>query len=191
MQKYIKNIQIAWKSLYDVFRSPKYVSVTLISAAAVLIFYIWLPNLGLIRDTIFSGDLTFLEKLNFLWNSLGAISTNFSFLSATLTILVSVLLGLNIALMVSYFKKRFAFQKASGVGVAGMLTGLIGVGCASCGSIILSAFIGVGATATFTGILPLKGQEFSLLSIIILVGALYITAKMTAEPLVCKVEPKQ
>jgi len=187
----INTTNMVWKSLSDVFRSPKYLAVALISAAIVLAFSIWLPNLGLIWDTTISSNLTLFEKISFLWNSLGAISTNFSVLSATLTILVSMLLGLNIALMVSYFIKRIAFQKASGVGVAGMLAGLIGVGCASCGSLILSAFIGVGATAAFTGFLPLQGQEFSLLSIAILVAALYITAKKVADPLVCKVEPKK
>lgn len=188
MQKIQYNLRIAWRALYAVFLSPMYITIALAAAAAVLAFSIWLPNLGLIWSTVISESMSFSAKLSFLWNSLGALGTNFSTLSATLTVLVSILLGLNIALMVSYFRKRLAFQKASGVGIAGMLAGLLGVGCASCGSIVLSAFIGVGATAAFTATLPLAGQEFSLLAIAILSGTLYVTAKKSTEPLTCSVE---
>lgn len=190
MNHTINTIQVIRKSLREIFLSPVYISIAFLVAVIVLVFSIWLPNLGLIWGIIASGSMPFLAKITFLWNSLGAISTNFSVLSATLTILVSILLGLNIALMVSYFKRRLAIKKASGVSIAGMLAGFLGVGCASCGSLILSAFIGVGATAAFTGFLTLKGQEFSVLSIAILIGALYITAKKSADPLVCKVELK-
>ena len=188
MQNYLQNIQIAWTSCYETFRSPAYVALALVVAASVFVFSIWLPNLELIRAMVFASNLTLLKKVTFLWHSLGAITTNFDVLSATLTVCISVLFGLNMALTVSYFTQRLAFQKASGMHIAGMLAGLIGIGCASCGSIVLSVFLGVGATAAFTGLLPLGGQEFSILSIVILVGALYITAKKAVNPLVCKVE---
>ena len=64
-----------------------------------------------------------------------------------------------------------------------LLRGL--VRCASCGSVILSTFLGVGATAAFTGFLPFGGQEFSILAIIILAASLYVTGKKIADPLVC------
>lgn len=182
--------KLIWNSLKEIFFSPVYASVTVITAGVVLVFSIWLPNLGLIWDTI-TSSASLGDKLTFLWNSLGAIGTNFSALSATLTVLVSVLLGMNVSLTVAYFKKRIAFQKSSGMGVAGMLAGLIGVGCASCGSVVLSLFIGVGGTAALTGFLPLAGQEFSILAIAILLGSFYYTAKKSVNPLVCKVEPKQ
>jgi len=191
MQKYLQNFEIAWRSLYEeMFCSPKYLTLALFVAVTVFLFSIWLPNLGLIRVVIFSPDFTFLKKALFLWDSLGAISTNFSLLTASFTLFISVLFGLNISLAVYYFKKRITFQKAGGISIAGMLVGLIGVGCASCGAIVLSTLLGVGAAAAVTGILPFGGQEFSMLSIIILLGALYITAKKATDTLVCKVKSK-
>ena len=178
----MKHIQTAWKSL-----SPAYLSLALLLAALVFVFSVWLPNLGLIREIVFSPRLTVLNKASFLWHSLGAIATNFSVLSATLVVFISVLFGLNIALTVVYFRRRIALQKAGGMSVVGMLAGLIGIGCASCGSVLLSTFLGVGATAAFTGFLPLGGQEFSILGVVILVGSLYVTAKKLSDPLVCKI----
>lgn len=186
MEKRLQNVRIAWESLYrEILCSPKYMLLALILATLVFVFSVWLPNWGLIRDIVFSSNTVLTDKIAFLWNSLGAITTNFNLPSATLLVVISVLFGLNISLTICYFKKRITFQKAGGMSIAGMLAGLIGIGCASCGSVILSTFLGVGAAAAFTGFLPFGGQEFSVLAIIILVGSLYVTGKKIADPLVC------
>ena len=191
MEKGLQNIRTAWESLYrEILCSPKYTLLALIFATLVFIFSVWLPNFGLIRDVLFSNNFTFLSKIIFLWNSLGAITTEFSALSATLLVVISVLFGLNISLTVYYFKRRVTLQKAGGMSIAGMIAGLIGLGCASCGSVILSTFLGVGATAAFTGFLPFGGQEFSILAIIILVASLYVTGKKIADLLVCSISPQ-
>lgn len=184
----MKNIRSAWRSLYsEVLCKPLNLILALILAAFVFAFSVWLPNLELIRTIAASDRLDAVGKLSFLWHSLGAIGTNFSLLSATLVVLISILFGLNIALTISYFRKRITEQKAGGTSVAGMLAGLIGIGCASCGSVVLSTIFGVGATAAFTGFLPLGGQEFSVLGVAILLGSLYITGKKLADPLICKI----
>ena len=180
----------AWESLYhEILCSPTYIVLALILSTLVFVFSVWLPNWELIRNVVFSSNTAFFDKITFLWNSLGAITTNFSGSSATLLVVISVLFGLNISLTVYYFKRRITFQKAGGMSVAGMLVGLIGIGCASCGSVILATFLGVGAAAAFTGFLPFGGQEFSILAIIILVVSLYITGKKIADPLVCGIRP--
>ena len=190
MEKRLQNIHTAWESLYrEILCSPKYTLLALILTILLFVFSVWLPNLGLIRDVVFSNNFTFLNKIIFLWNSLGAITTEFSASSATLLVFISVLFGLNIALTVYYFKRRITLQKAGGTSIAGIIAGLIGIGCASCGSVILSTFLGVGATAAFTGFLPFGGQEFSILAIIILVWSLYVTGKKIADPLVCGISP--
>src|SRR3989344_6453428 len=186
MEKRLQNIHTAWESLYrEILCSPKHTLLALILTILLFVFSVWFPNLGLIRDVLFSNNFTFLNKIIFLWNSLGAVTTEFSALSATLLVVISILFGLNISLTVYYFKRRVTLQKAGGMRIAGMLAGLIGIGCASCGSVILSIFLGVGATAAFTGFLPFGGQEFSILAIIILVWSLYVTGKKIADPLVC------
>ena len=191
MEKRLQNIHTAWESLYrEILCSPKYTLLALILTILLFVFSVWLPNLGLIRDVVFSNNFTFLNKIIFLWNSLGAITTEFSAPSATLLVVISVLFGLNISLTVYYFKRRVTLQKAGGMSIAGMIAGLIGLGCASCGSVILSTFLGVGATAAFTGFLPFGGQEFSILAIIILVASLYVTGKKIADPLVCGISPQ-
>ena len=186
MEKRFQNMRKAWESLYhEILCSPKYILLALILSTLVFVFSVWLPNFGLIRDFVFSSNTAFFDKIAFLWNSLGAISTNFNGPSAIILVVISVLFGLNISLTVYYLKRRITFQKAGGMSIAGMLVGLIGIGCASCGSVILATFLGVGAAAAFTGFLPFGGQEFSFLAIIILLWSLYVTGKKIADPLVC------
>lgn len=70
------------------------------------------------------------------------------------------------SLLIYYFQKRFRLEKTAGMSTVGMLSGLLGVGCASCGSVIISSLIGFGATASVIGVLPLRGQEFGLLGVV-------------------------
>lgn len=183
----IRDIPPTLKTLKRIFRLPQYIFIALFSSSAILVISIWLPNLGLVKNVILSNTIATSDKMLFLWNSLGAIQTNFTLFSASLLISVSILVGLNMSMMVYYFKQRIAFQKSSGTGIAGLFLGFIGVGCASCGSILLSSIIGVGAAASFIGFLPFKGLEFSFLSIAILIFSFYITAKKASDPLVCKI----
>src|SRR3989344_295504 len=107
MEKRLQNARKAWESLYrEILCSPKYMAFALILAILVFVFSVWLPNLELIRSIVFSSNTAFVDKIVFLWNSLGAITTNFNPLSATLLVVISVLFGLNISLTVHYFKRR-------------------------------------------------------------------------------------
>jgi len=78
-------------------------------------------------------------------------------------------------------------ERSAGTSLVGMITGLLGVGCASCGSVILSSVFGVGATAGFIGVLPLRGSEFGLLGVALLLWANYSIALKVQQPLICSV----
>ena len=100
------------------------------------------------------------------------------------------MVGINITLLVYYMKRTFALQKEIGTSALGMVAGFLGVGCASCGSALLSSFIGLSAATGFIGILPLKGLEFSLLSIVIISISIYVVARNIQVPPACRVKVK-
>jgi len=74
-----------------------------------------------------------------------------------------------------------------GVSLAGVATSLLGVGCASCGSVVLTSLVGFGSATTVLGILPFRGREFGFLGIIILLIAISFTLKKINQPYVCEV----
>ena len=180
-----KNIITTLKSLAEVLRKPWYGLLAAAIFLSAMLLAIWMPNLSFVKHIILSSSLGFGQKINILVSSLGAIQTNFTFLSRIITVSVSALFAIQVGAIVFYLKRRVHLQKAAGISSVGIISGFLGVGCATCGSVILSAVFGVGATASFIGFLPLQGQEFGLLSITILGLSLYLTSKNIQNPLVC------
>ncbi|NQV12184.1 hypothetical protein HQ524_02385 [Candidatus Uhrbacteria bacterium] len=185
MNKKLKHSSDALSGITSVLKRPWYLMLGIIVAAALLLFAIWLPNISLMVSTIISPDIAFILKARILWGSLGALDTNFTVLTRTFTIAIALLTGLNITMLTYYIRRRLKIEKSAGTSVLGMLIGLVGVGCASCGSVILSSFVGVGAATGFIGVLPLHGSEFGLLGVCLLIYANYKIALKINMPIVC------
>lgn len=175
-------------ALKEVFSRKNYAASAVVIFAGTLLLAIWLPNLQLIGGIITSPTLTLTQKISLLIASLGAIRTNFTPLARFLTTVVAFLFGVNFSMLIYYLRQRLVLEKSLGTGFGGILTGLIGIGCASCGSVILSSLFGVGTTVGFIGILPLKGQEFGILSIAILTFSIYAVAQKIKNPTLCGID---
>jgi hypothetical protein len=197
MKESLKSLQTAFN---EVFRKNSYIALSSALAILVFTFAVWLPNLGLI-DEIFSTSSTPLAtKLKIAVSLLGGIATNFSFLSAGYTIAIAALFGINLAMVVYSLKptrlhQGFGGQARAGLGrqnltagLGGIASGALGIGCTACGSFILSTTLSsIGAAGALT-ILPLRGEEFGILSVILLVFSLIFISKKIAAPLKCKVK---
>lgn len=162
--------------------------VTSILITLLLIaFSAWLPNVHLITKVMTSSTMTVWQKTNLLTSLLGSLQTNFTALSRSLTILSAILTGIQSSLLIYYVRTSMRFQKAMSISVAGIITSLLGVGCASCGSVLLTSLIGFGSATTFLGILPFRGQEFGFIGIVTLCIAIGFTLKKISDPRTCDV----
>ena len=185
MKDHLKNLQVAFN---EVFANAYYITLAGLLAIGAFVFAVWLPNFGLIGEVFSSSSAPLTEKIKVVVSLLGGISTNFSFLSAGYTIAIAMLFGVNIAMVVFFLKQtqiRLAGQDVA-TGFGGIASGILGIGCASCGSFILSAALSSFGAAGALAILPLKGGEFGILSIILLLFSLTAISKRIAAPLVCK-----
>jgi len=176
-----------FSALKRVFKHPTYVLFALGVSATVFAFATWLPNLTLIVEVMGHPNASLAQKLELPIALLGSITTNFTLLSASYTILIAILFGVNLALIVYLVRNRVATLKQSGTtaGFLGVVSGLFGVGCAACGSLILTSvlsLIGAGGALTF---LPLGGGEFGILGVGLLAWSLYSITKQIKNPLVC------
>jgi len=174
-------------TLLRIIQQPKYLVVTVAITLMVIALAAWLPNIHLITKTMTSKTMTVWQKTNLVTSLLGSIQTNFSPLSRTVTIVSATLTGIQSSLLIYYLRQSVKIQREMGVSLAGVATSLLGVGCASCGSVVLTSLIGFGSASTILGILPLRGQEFGFLGIIILSTAIGFTLKKINQPFVCKV----
>lgn len=188
MDRVRENLSLTVNVLRQVFSRARYVSLSFIVFITALALAIWLPNLSLIAQIAGSSKYTLKQKAVFLVNSLGALKTNFSLLSAVLTVITIILLAVNASLFVFYIKHRPKIGKEAAAGLSGALSGFLGVGCASCGSVILSSLFSIGFASWFVAALPLGGQEFNLLGSGMLASSIFLTAKKINNPSICFVK---
>ena len=176
------------QTLQKVFRKPVYVILALVISASMFVLAVWLPNIRLVAGIVSSSDISFVSKIKLPLSLLGSISTNFTLLSASYTIIISILFGMYIAMIIYFLRRKIKNIRQSGVatGFLGITSGVLGVGCAACGSFLLTSLTLVGAGGVLT-FLPLGGSEFGILGAILLALAVYTTSKQIENPLVCKI----
>src|SRR3989344_2854511 len=174
----------------QVFSKSRYIVLSITTFIFVLSLAIWLPNLNFLHHIVISDTFSSSQKIGIISSVFGSLQTNFTPLSRITTVLVSLLFAINLSFFTFYFLRAAKLNKEAGIGSSGFLLGLIGIGCASCGSVILTSFLGVATTAGFIGVLPLKGAEFGLLSIFLLAISIYFLSKKIKDPLVCDVKPR-
>jgi hypothetical protein len=171
-----------------VFRMPSYAITAIVLSVAAFLFAVWLPNIGLITDVFTHSSAPLGDKLRLAATLLGSIRTNFSFLSATYTILIALLLGVNIAMVAYYLKQGVRISERGGffAGIGGMASGALGVGCAACGSFVLTTTLSLVGASGALALLPLKGGEFGILSVVLLGASIFLISKKINDPLICK-----
>lgn len=172
-----------------VFREGKYLSLAGIVGLATFAFAIWFPNLRLLGSVWFDHSIALGDKVILPIRLLESISTNFTVLSASYTIATALLTGINIAL-IAYILKRQKMRLSSAgvtVGVFGALSGGLGVGCAACGSLVLSSLLATAGGASVLTLLPLKGGEFGIFGVMLLGASAYFLARHITKPPVCDV----
>ena len=176
------------KVFIKVFSQVRYSAITILVSLVVFSFAVWLPNLKLISLIVVDQNITILTKVTFLVSLLGSIKTNFTFLALNYTIAISILFGLNTALFIYYINSRRSSKSQQGTiaGVGGLVSGLFGIGCASCGTFILSVLLGVFGASTFLASLPFGGAEFGFIGVGLLSYSFYINLKKITEPVVCE-----
>jgi len=182
------NLRVA---LVQVLAYRSYASVA--GALAILTFFlaVLFPNFGLVGEIFADANVPIAVKLSITLSLLGGIGTNFSLLSATYTVAIAVLFGLTVAMIVFSVKQRrgAATRRSIALGSGAMLSGALGIGCAACGSLLVSAIVpSLGAAGALT-MLPLDGQEFGILSVALLFVSLLLVSKNIAESAACALDP--
>jgi len=177
------------RTFIKVFKSPLYVFIAVIISLVVLFGALLLPNISLLINVISNSAISTLDLLKLIFNLLGSLKTNFTFVSATYTVLISILFGINTAIIVYYIRDYKSKLEKTGVTTStfGIIAGAFGIGCASCGSLILTSFLsllGIGGSLAF---LPFGGQEFGFLGVILLTVSTYMLLKKLNKPNVCKI----
>ena len=176
--------------LRRVFKSPRYSMLAFAVAFIVLSFSLLLPNKEAVWQVFSSEVVVTSTKFFFLGSLYGSLFTNFTLISGLYLVVVSVLFGINIALLTYYIRKRqvaMSDKKASLTSAAGIISAMFGVGCAACGSVILTSLFGIFGAGGLLLRLPFHGIEFGVLGLILIIFSTYYLIRRIRDPLVCPV----
>lgn len=182
-----KRVAIVRQSLRQAFGDYRYVIVAAAAALIAFTLSVWLRNISLIVTAFTSSLFSPGDRLLLLFRLLGGIATADTVLVAVMTVVLSLLFGVNIALLVYYFaqRKKLPAAKESVTTVSGVIAAVFGVGCSACGTLVLGAILSsVGATGLLA-LLPLGGGEFLIISIALLAASIYWIAKSIQTSAVC------
>ena len=184
MTPHLKNLRVAFA---QVFAYPSYVALAAAVAILAFLLAVWFPNLGLIAQVFSASNAPLAATLGIALSLLGGIVTNFSLLSAGYTIAITVLFGLTTAMIAYLVKQRriAAAGQSIAIGSGAVASGVLGVGCAACGSLIVGVVLPSFGAAGALAALPLNGEEFGILSVLLLFVSLLLVSKNIAESIAC------
>lgn len=177
-------IASVFKKVFTKGRSWLTVGVT---ALVMLLIVSWVPNFKLVKLILSSSTISFGDKVNVLAKLIGSLGASTTSLLLISTLLIALFFGINVAFLVHFFREKRASDAGRGVGASlgGALSGLLGFGCAACGTVFLGTLF--GGAGGFLAVLPLGGVELSFLGVILLALSTYFLARRIYRPAVCSV----
>jgi len=88
--------------------------------------------------------------------------------------------------------RRIAFVHSTPfVPAGGLISGIFGIGCAACGTLVLTPLLALIGAGGIVALLPFGGQEFGVFGVGMLGFSIFVIAKKIQEPLVCKTKKSE
>lgn len=182
-------VRIISQTMREVFSSFVYVTIAVLFGFFIFSLSLWLRNLKLLADVIASSLFSVSDKILFFVKFLGGIATAVTPFSAVLIVTMSILFGINISLLVYYLNRAKRIPAKEGIGATGgIVSGMFGIGCASCGSFLLGSILASFGASGVIALLPLKGEELSILSIVLLSLSIYWMSKSIQSQKICRIQ---
>lgn len=152
----MKKINESVMAIKIVLSERKYILTFLLTSIISFILFYWLT----VTNVAYNSISIYAMMSGF----------NFTFLTILFSVIISLLLGIFVALVIYRFKLiRNSSKKLGFFGTLGFFFGVFAAGCPSCGSVVFALF---GAPLALM-LLPFKGLEIKVLSILLLVWSNY------------------
>ncbi|HEY4527377.1 MAG TPA: hypothetical protein VJK53_06080 [Candidatus Paceibacterota bacterium] len=172
-----------------VFSRISYVFLAFAIGALVYCLMVWIPLWSLLSTILFNSDVPISANasasLQLLYSSLFDLAAQ----DAIYAITLAVLIGINTALLVFYFKlHRIIPSKVNlASGLLGAFAAILGFGCAACGSLFATALLASIAGTGLAAAIPLDAYVFQIVGIALLLFSIFQLSRAINKPLVCPI----
>lgn len=154
---------------------PGYAVLALFLALTALSLFVFSRQLSLLRFVLSSG-LPLEARVTILSNQYPFLGPGYEATTGVAVLVVAGLTGVNLA-VVTYHVREHGLSRGSGTSAVGVFLGLLGAGCAACGTAILAGLLSLVGAAGLVTALPLEGLELSGLAVVVLLLSLYWLAE--------------
>ena len=161
--------------------TPKHSLIIVSVAALYLASSIYLLNIRLVINTL-TGNFPIDYKARLMFFLLGGLWTNMRPIDFTLSIVISLLVGVNLFLLFRTFE-LFRHAKIKLAIGGGSILGITAASCASCG---ISIFSLLGLTATLSFI-PFEGTAVKVTSLVLLLFSVFYVLRTIRNSIYCKI----
>jgi hypothetical protein len=151
---------------------PTYAVLALLTGVLALSLFVFSQNLALVSFAL-SGTVPLADSLTILLERYPFVGTDYGPLSGVALLAVSLLTGANVALVGYHIREHGLSLEGGGGSAVGVALGVLGAGCAACGSAVLAGVLSLFGAAGLLTALPLEGVELSLLAAVVLVLSMY------------------
>ena len=160
--------------------------VIIISTVLFLLLLLIVQNGKASVEMLTLNTLPLTRRLGLTLSVFFDITSTFTAGSLILATLGSFLGGINISLAYTYIKVRGDMIVKSGIYSGfGLLLAFLGIGCAACGTALLSVIVGFFGFSAMLKTLPYQGAEVGYIGLIFLLIATYSLAQKVIAPNVC------
>lgn len=160
--------------------------VIIVSTLLFFFVLLFVQNGKSASDLLGFDAIPLIKRLLLSFKTLVDIQSTFTTSTLILAVLGSLLGGINVSLAYTYMRIRGDMIIRSGLySGMGLFVAFLGIGCAACGTALLSVVLGFFGFSTMLNVLPYQGQEIGYIGLIILCIASYSLAQKVAAPAVC------
>ena len=156
---------------------PVYAILGGLASVAALSVFVLTQNPNFVVAVVIRGSAGVMTRFRALLGLYPVFGSAYSIPVGAVLVLVSLLVGVNIAMVVYHFREHELGAREGTGSLAGVLLGIVGAGCAACGTAIIAGIltlVGLGGVLT---LLPLDGLEFALLALVAVLLSIFWLAE--------------
>lgn len=173
--------------LISLLKRKKNIIVLVIGTISLFTLLRVIPQIHIIYDFWLLHGVNLSRKFEILYEySFGTFSL-WGWFDTTTSIILSFATVINIIVLVIYFKRqRKVLNKGSLAATsAGMVLGMFGVGCVSCGALVLAPILSYLGLLGALELLPFAGRELVIVGLLLVIASTVYLLKKLNQPLIC------
>lgn len=160
--------------------------IILASTVVFILLLLIVQNGGSAKAIAGFDAIPFFARFSLAARTLFDVTSTFTTSTLLVALLGSLMGGINLSMAYTYMRLRGDVIVGSGLysGI-GLFFAFLGIGCAACGTALLSVILGFFGFTAMLQVLPYQGQEIGYIGLIILCIATYALAQKVSAPNVC------